>query len=107
MRLIRNCMKRRHDVKVCMRIKCSCVDADNVFHLNQKNRDHVMGKVNDKSRVTEAAELRRLAEEKLRSQTAELHPPRPREETQRLVHELEVQLIELDMQNKELHLFRD
>ena len=61
----------------------------------------------DKSLSTEAAELRRHAEERLRTKTAALHPPRTEEETQRLVHELEVHQIELEMQNAELRQARD
>jgi formate hydrogenlyase transcriptional activator len=56
----------------------------------------------DKSLLTAAAELRRQAEERLQAKTAELHPSRTEEEMQRLVHELDVHLIELEMQNAEL-----
>ena len=56
----------------------------------------------DKSLLTAATELRRHAEERLRAKAAELNPPRTEEETQRLVHELEVHKIELEMQNEEL-----
>ena len=66
-----------------------------------------MGIDKDNSPLTSAAELRRHAEERLREKTAELHPPRTEEETQRLVHELEVHRIELEMQNEELHQARD
>ncbi|HEY5975557.1 MAG TPA: ATP-binding protein [Geobacteraceae bacterium] len=62
---------------------------------------------NDKKATTETAELRRHAEERLRAKTAERHPPRTEEETQRLVHELQVHQIELEMQNEELRQARD
>src|ERR1039457_6656668 len=61
----------------------------------------------EKDRSSEEAELRCLAEERLRAKTAELLPPRTEEETQRLVHELEVHQIELEMQNAELLRTRD
>ena len=51
---------------------------------------------------TKATELRRQAEDRVRSRTAEIYPVRSEEETQRLVHELEVHQIELEMQNAEL-----
>ena len=54
-----------------------------------------------------AAELRRLAEERLRAKKSALHPPRTEESTQRLVHELEVHQIELEMQNSELRQARN
>ncbi len=50
----------------------------------------------------EGAELRRDAEERLHARTHELHPPRTAEDARRLVHELEVHQIELEMQNAEL-----
>ncbi len=52
--------------------------------------------------LSAAPELRRHAEKRLRAKTAELHPPRTEEATQRLDHELEVHQIELEMQNEEL-----
>ncbi|MDD2583168.1 MAG: PAS domain-containing sensor histidine kinase [Desulfuromonadaceae bacterium] len=59
------------------------------------------------NRPTTAAELRRNAEERLRTKKAETHPPRTEEATRRLVHELEVHQIELEMQNAELRQARD
>jgi len=56
--------------------------------------------------LSAAAKLRRQAEEQLRGQTA-LHPPQTMETPQRLVHELEVHQIELEMQNAELLQARD
>ena len=54
-----------------------------------------MGIDKDESRLTSAAELRRQAEERLHANMAELRSPRTGEETQRLLHELEVHQIEL------------
>jgi PAS domain S-box-containing protein len=56
----------------------------------------------DRSRKMDAATLREEAEKRMRIQMAELYPTRAEEETQRLVHELEVHQIELEMQNEEL-----
>src|SRR5512133_1082404 len=61
-----------------------------------------MGSDKDKSMLTVAADLRRRAEDRLSAKMAGLHLPRTEEETQRLVHELEVHQIELEMQNAEL-----
>lgn len=66
-----------------------------------------MGNYKDMNRPTTVAELRRNAEERLWTQKAEPHPPRTEEATQRLVQELEVHQIELEMQNAELRQARD
>ena len=66
-----------------------------------------MGIDKDKSRTTEAAELRRRAEELLRAETAEAPSPRTEAESERLLHELSVHRIELEMQNAELRQARD
>jgi len=55
----------------------------------------------------EAAKLRLRAEEHLRERHAETGPARTEADTQRLVHELEVHQIELEMQNAELRQTRD
>ncbi len=52
-------------------------------------------------------ELRRQAEERLLTNTARRHPPYTQEEMQRLIHELEVHQIELEMQNAELRLSQE
>ncbi len=49
-----------------------------------------------------AAELRHQAEERLHAKSAESSHPRTKEVTQRLVHELEVYQIEMEVQNTEL-----
>src|SRR6266702_2824259 len=61
----------------------------------------------DKGLSADAAELRHRAEERLQVTTAELHPSVTEAEAQRLVHELEVHRIELEMQNAELRQARD
>jgi len=54
-----------------------------------------------------AAELRRRAEERLREQRPEPGQSRADADTQRLVHELQVHQVELEMQNEELQKARD
>lgn len=56
---------------------------------------------------SDTAELRRQAEERLQAKKAELQPPGTEEATPRLLHELEVHQIELEMQNAELRQARD
>jgi PAS domain S-box-containing protein len=59
------------------------------------------------STPADAAELRRSAEARLRGQRAHLVPPRSEADTARLLHELQVHQIELEMQNAELQESRD
>lgn len=60
-----------------------------------------------KSRDIPPPELRRQSKKRLQTLTAELLPTRAEEETQRLVHELEVHQINLEMQSEELRLTRE
>ena len=66
-----------------------------------------MGISKDKQLSTAASELRRHAEEQLHGKMAERHYPRTDEDTQRVVHELEVHKIELMSQNAELRKARN
>jgi PAS domain S-box-containing protein len=55
----------------------------------------------------DAAELRRRAEGRLRGQRRDTVPPRTDADAQRLLHELQVHQVELEMQNAELRGTRD
>ncbi len=64
--------------------------------------------VNQSGKPTkETLELRRQAEEQVRSTKTRSQPPPTGEEAQRLVHELQVHQIELQMQNSQLRQARD
>jgi len=64
--------------------------------------------MNGKSNTSaDAAELRRLAEVRLRKQKKNTAEPRTEADTQRLLHELQVHQIELEMQNAEIQEARD
>ena len=66
-----------------------------------------MGSDKDRNGPTDAAELRRLAEERLKAQASDRQPPLAEHETQRLIDELQVHKIELELQNAELRRARD
>ncbi len=61
----------------------------------------------DRSQTTEASTLRNRAEEQLRGKPSGADSSLTNGDTQRLVHELEVHQIELEMQNAELRQARD
>ncbi|MGB5217695.1 MAG: PAS domain S-box protein, partial [Smithella sp.] len=65
-----------------------------------------MGNNRDKSEST-ADEIRRQAEKRLHEKKEQMPLPRSEESTRRLVHELEVHQIELEMQNAELRQARE
>jgi PAS domain S-box-containing protein len=61
----------------------------------------------DKNDAAEAARLRSRAKGHLRAKTTQTHSPRTEIKSQRLLHELEVHRIELEMQNAQLRQARD
>lgn len=61
-----------------------------------------MGVDKGRSQQTATVELRRLAEERLRETTTEAPVPRSEDDIHRLLHELQVHQLELEMQNNEL-----
>ena len=61
-----------------------------------------MGIAKDKKLSAAKTKLRRRAEDRLGAKRADLHLPRSEKDAKRLVHELEVHQIELEMQNAEL-----
>jgi hypothetical protein len=60
-----------------------------------------------KASQIDGAELRRLAEERLRENRVTAHPPGTAEDPLRLHHELQVHQVELEMQNAELRKTMD
>ncbi|MDD2310524.1 MAG: ATP-binding protein [Desulfuromonadaceae bacterium] len=66
-----------------------------------------MGISKENSLSAAATELRYRAEEQLRAEKGELHPSLTGEAAKRLVQELELHQIELEMQNAELHQTRN
>jgi len=58
--------------------------------------------IKNKKRLLTAAQLRRQAEEQLQAKAPEQGLPWPDDDPQRLLHELQVQQIEWEMQNEEL-----
>jgi len=60
-----------------------------------------------KNRPLKTSELRRQAESRLKEESAPQVPPRTEADTKRLLHELQVHQLELEMQNSELREARD
>ena len=61
----------------------------------------------DKKQSVEASKLRRKAEDSMQTDPAEMQLPRNQAETLRVLHELQIHQIELEMQNAELRQARD
>jgi PAS domain S-box-containing protein len=57
--------------------------------------------------AAQTGELRSRAEARLQSRPPRTYPPRSTVDTQRLIHELQVHQVELEMQNEELRAVRD
>ena len=75
--------------------------------FNRENRVSATRIDRDRNEPTDAAELRHLAEERLKAQASDRQPPLAEHETQWLIHELQVHQIELELQNAELRRARD
>ena len=74
---------------------------------DDQSHNGAMPKQKKPNRSPAAAETRRRAEERLQQQHLETAQPRIEADPRRLVHELEVHQIELEMQNGELRKARD
>ena len=66
-----------------------------------------MGNNKDKGVLPATNKLRRRAEDRLRAKTNESHPHKTKEDPKKLLHELEVHQIELEMQNAEMHRIQE